>query len=428
MKHYKPFKAHLVEPDLTPTINELNELYSSNFNGWTQTFVRTIQLYRGQLLERIFALRKKKKKIIHQEVIRYFEDGRIYYKNLRLTFGGYRATWPDTRKWYYDSFNYEPNEIFYYTSYHFNIGALNQFTFDDVLKLRPEYKYCAWQGYNSFIDFAIEYNKCPYVEMLNKLGLKRFIGYKTIEKKLNEDKTFRKFLFKNAKEINDKYLDSKQVMKMYNHNVSIEQVVKDKEYQRLLSSWEFKEFKKDNPNMDMRKLSDYICDKKISLSTYNDFLTAVKYLHLDLTQEKNVYPHEFMKWHDFYTEQYHAIKDKAVDNGIKAVAEKYKPILKNMDNIVMMFPTETNDFINEGEKLHHCVGRMGYNEKMAKGDSLIIFVRKKEEVNTPFLTLEYDPKQKKVLQFYGDHDSTPDEVYKNLIYNKWLPKVKRLAI
>lgn len=36
--------------------------------------------------------------------------------------------------------------------------------------------------------------------------------------------------------------------------------------------------------------------------------------------------------------------------------------------------------------------------------------------------------EKKVLQFYGDHDSTPDEVYKNLIYNKWLPKVKRLAI
>lgn len=427
MKHYKPFKAHLVEPDLTPTINKLNEFYKTNFNGWTPTFIRTIQLYRGQLLERIFAVRKKYKKILHQEVIRYFEDGRFYYKNLRLTIGGYKATWPDTKSYYYRYLEYEPNEVFEYSDKPINIGAWNQFTFDDVLKLRPKYKYCAWKGYGSFVKFAIEYNKCPYIEMLNKLDLSYYIGYKTIEKKLNEDKGFRRFLFKNAEEIKKrKKIGPREILKMYNKNMTADEVLREASFKNNYD--DLVNLKKHNPFIDIKKLSNYLYDKNISLYTYKDFITAVKFLHLDTSQEKNVYPHDFMKWHDLYTAQYKAVKDKAIDENIEKVAEKYKPILKNMDNLVMMFPTKTNDFINEGENLHHCVGRMGYNKKMAKGESLIIFVRKQEEVNTPFLTLEYDPKEKKVLQFYGDHDSTPDEVYKNLIYNKWLPKVKRLAI
>jgi len=45
--------------------------------------------------------------------------------------------------------------------------------------------------------------------------------------------------------------------------------------------------------------------------------------------------------------------------------------------------------------------------KMAKGISLIAFLRKTEDVNEPYVTIEYSPSEKKIRQIYGDHDSKP---------------------
>ena len=99
---------------------------------------------------------------------------------------------------------------------------------------------------------------------------------------------------------------------------------------------------------------------------------------------------------------------------------------KEVKDLKLILATSSQELINEGEALHHCVGRMNYNKKMAKGESLILFVRKKEDMATPFVTMEYDPNQKKILQLYGERDSVPEENIKNIIYDSWLPKVKRL--
>ena len=81
--------------------------------------------------------------------------------------------------------------------------------------------------------------------------------------------------------------------------------------------------------------------------------------------------------------------------------------------------------------LHHCVGRMGYDQKFAREESLIFFIRTKEQPDVPFVTIEYSPKQKKVLQCYGDHDSKPDDCVMEFVNKKWLPyanrKIKQLA-
>lgn len=69
---------------------------------------------------------------------------------------------------------------------------------------------------------------------------------------------------------------------------------------------------------------------------------------------------------------------------------------------------------------------MGYNKKMANGESLIIFIRKKEAPDTPFITMEYNPKSKKINQLYGDHDKQPDKEIQKIIYNQWLPTIKTI--
>ena len=73
---------------------------------------------------------------------------------------------------------------------------------------------------------------------------------------------------------------------------------------------------------------------------------------------------------------------------------------------------------------------MNYDQKFAREESLIFFVRNKQDIETPFVTLEYSIKNKKVLQCYGYKDSKPEEQVLDFVNNTWLPyankKLKKL--
>ena len=102
------------------------------------------------------------------------------------------------------------------------------------------------------------------------------------------------------------------------------------------------------------------------------------------------------------------------------------------DKFVVIIAKSPLDLINEGEILHHCVGRMNYDQKFAREESLIFFVRNKQDIETPFVTLEYSLKNHKVLQCYAAHDTKPEDNVLNFVINKWLPyanrKLRQLAI
>ena len=158
-----------------------------------------------------------------------------------------------------------------------------------------------------------------------------------------------------------------------------------------------------------------------------------------MTQEKNLLPHDFKRWHDIRINEYkskramdEADKKKALIETFRKVAEKYLPLQYDKQNdYVVIIAMSPFDLISEGEALHHCVGRMGYDQKMIRGESLIFFIRKKDEPSTPFVTIEYSPKSKRILQCYGNKNSHPDEQTNEFINKQWLPfankQIKRLA-
>ena len=265
------------------------------------------------------------------------------------------------------------------------------------------------------------YRKCPEIEILSKLGYER-LRYNTAVLKKLKDKKFVKFLWKERGNDIIKNVTGQIVLKAYKHNLSIDEAYMLDSTERSFRNYDFK---KDYPMLDIEKTKKYLIRNKVSLSSYCDLLKALMYFKLDLTDTKNSYPKDFQYWHDYYINQMETDKNKDIDIKIKEQANKYKRILKPInDEIKMLFPNCTLDFINEGEALNHCVGRMGYNKKMANGESLIIFVRKEED--KPLYTMEYDPKGKNIKQLYGDHDTQPEQSIKDIIYNEWLPKVKRM--
>ena len=108
------------------------------------------------------------------------------------------------------------------------------------------------------------------------------------------------------------------------------------------------------------------------------------------------------------------------------IAEKYQPLQKDgKDAFVVLIARSPQDLIREGEALDHCVGRMNYDQKFAREESLIFFVRNAKEPDTPFVTVEYSLERKKILQCYGKHDHRPTDDVLEFVNKKWLPFANR---
>jgi hypothetical protein len=69
-----------------------------------------------------------------------------------------------------------------------------------------------------------------------------------------------------------------------------------------------------------------------------------------------------------------------------------------------VIPENAEALAIEGERMHHCVGT--YGERFAKGDTHIIFIRHKERLDKPVLTVEIDTRGR-MVQCYGFNDDRP---------------------
>lgn len=403
------------------------------------TYYSFIQLWKGKILQRVFATRLFKGKPEYQEVERRIEGNReVLVKNLYYSgMNGYKCVWYNSKPTYY-LFNMEKHfnkwESFYCEYY--RVWDKPLFTLNDLIILDPSLKYCAWNG-QPLINWVTVYRQYPEIEILSKLGLEYLFANSKVLTRLKE-KDFKKYLVMATKEKNGFYTSGTDIIYGYKRKLSI----KKAEQQRRENIDEgrtkriIREIAKNITNfydfIDKKKLSKYLreyYDKNnvhMNASSYMDMIKAEQYLKLDMTLEKNLFPHDFKYWHDFYTKRYTDATNKDIDNRIQIQADKYQKLEIEFENIKLILPTKTSEFIDEGKALKHCVGRMGYNKKMAEGKSLILFVRKKEKLEESYVTMEYDPEKKKIMQLYGYEDNPPEESIREIIYNKWLPKARRM--
>lgn len=63
----------------------------------------------------------------------------------------------------------------------------------------------------------------------------------------------------------------------------------------------------------------------------------------------------------------------------------------------------------EGRILHHCVGGDDYLRKHNEGETYILMLRQQEEPEVPYITVEIDGNNGRIIQWYGAHDKKPDE-------------------
>ena len=346
--------------------------------------------------------------------------------------GGYVVGWyseglTNTRKWY-ETMKWETAGDKYGDPFApiVNIEYLVKF---------PEYKYSAYELYGGVdvLQYLRLYEKYPQIEYLVKLGFSYYAKSKQILKKIEKDKGFRKWISANSKEIKGSHYYISTILQAYQKNKPLKEVQAVEVARKALCSERGYKPIRDMLNGEYEKYFAYIGKQQISNRLYLDYLNACNYLGLDMNEEKNRYPHDFNKWHDIRIDEYataKALKDeeerKELYENFTHIADKYLPLqYDKKGEYVVIIAKSPADLIREGERLNHCVGRMNYDQKFIREESLIFFIRSRESPDDPLVTVEYSIAKKKILQCYAFGNTTPAEDTTEYINKVWLPYANR---
>ena len=408
-------------------------------NGNTR-FYKYFTQYRHELCEVIVAVRNYRKKwFCKQVVVHGINTDKVYLQDIGLTMGFYKVGW------YREGISKYPHWTDYDWGYndakYFRINApiINK----EYISKLEKYKYSAVNlyTYTDILNYLRFYEKYPKCELLVKAGLSNLATSIQILRLCHKDKNFCKWLYKNKYKASSGYYIS-SIINAYKQNKDIEEIYNfekfKKQFVRKENFVQLKSFLKQN---ETNKFLSYLIKQKTDGYSYEDYRNACEYLGLDMTEDKNRYPKNFKKWHDIRIDQYYtkkAEKDakerKELYQKFANVANKYLSLERFIvkEDYVCIIAKSPQQLVYEGEQLHHCVGRMNYDQKFAREESLIFFIRNRLSPNTPLVTLEYSIKTHKILQCYGEHDTKPSAEILNFVNNKWLPyanrKLRQIAI
>ena len=143
-------------------------------------------------------------------------------------------------------------------------------------------------------------------------------------------------------------------------------------------------------------------------------------LHLDLHDKEILFPKDLTAAHNRTMEQVKFEKNKADQEKFQKAVEKLEKFAWGEGEFFIRPAREQMELTAEGKALHHCVG--GYIRDMAEEKTAIFFLRKANEPDKPFYTLELQ--KKRVIQCRTEHnasyDRNPD--VKNFV-DMWMEKV-----
>lgn len=300
-----------------------------------------------------------------------------------------------------------------------------------------KFKYCGLKQGSQIntIEYLHQYLQNPGVEYFAKNGL---IPYKSLVNKAMKDGNFRKWLRSLApdtvKEVN--LYGPTATIKAYKEHKKI-RAASNEVTEHLQLCRKANHYARDvvKAGWKPERVNEYLNPKNQKQSwrwdIYRDYIEAVVYLGLDLTDTKNAFPQDLMRMHDLRIDEMHSKKaeeDKKAQAELYARFESAAEALKRFEiagAFCIVIPTSPADLKKEGDALHHCVGKMGYDKKMADGRSFIAFLRRPENLNTPFVTLEYNLNYKRLQQCYADHDKKPQEDVEAFA-QEWAEKVTEM--
>jgi hypothetical protein len=117
-----------------------------------------------------------------------------------------------------------------------------------------------------------------------------------------------------------------------------------------------------------------------------------------------LFPQNLPAAHDRASELFDENKAAILDRMTEAA---YEPLLKayrfERYGFTLIPPKTAAEIVAEGHALHHCVG--AYAERVARGDCIVLFLRRAEKIDEPFYTVEL--RNGRIVQARGQNNSAP---------------------
>ncbi|HIS69761.1 MAG TPA: PcfJ domain-containing protein [Candidatus Gallacutalibacter stercoravium] len=141
-------------------------------------------------------------------------------------------------------------------------------------------------------------------------------------------------------------------------------------------------------------------EPSMAINDWCDYLKAAKTIEVDLTDNKAKYPSSLKREHDRAMAKQKLVMDEKKDEFFQKETERYGKLFSyKTDGYLVMPPKNMKDLFEEGRKLCHCVG--SYSDRIIQGQTCILFVRKAQEPEKPYFTIEVNPTDKCVVQLRG---------------------------
>ena len=134
-----------------------------------------------------------------------------------------------------------------------------------------------------------------------------------------------------------------------------------------------------------------------ALILWDDYLTLAK--RCELPAKK--FPPSVKLAHDVMLKHFNEIGD------VKYAEQFAEQATKNQQweyqdetlGFSLIVPKTIRELVEEGRTLRHCVG--SYDRRVAKGETVILFLRQNHQLKKPLYTIEWNPEERVIVQAKG---------------------------
>lgn len=139
----------------------------------------------------------------------------------------------------------------------------------------------------------------------------------------------------------------------------------------------------------MNKLSSF---SYYSILVYGDYYNMFKDLYPNV-EPVSIYDvktaEQINRLHDKINDIYKINKSKVFSESYLKTKETFPKYEFSDEKFTIFYPEQPEDIVREGSELHHCVG--SYIKRIIKGNNIILFLRKNEELDKSLVTVDIIP-------------------------------------
>ncbi len=310
---------------------------------------------------------------------------------------------------------------------------------EELKKAFPYHTFTEWLERNgrkleqfSVYDYFASYCSIPLIESLEKTGKVTLVDEIVEERKKGEGQRWG-WIDRTAKTVSGMLGITKRQYRMLNdpevadiracrvlnkHGIEIDGI----NLHRLMNNMEIHgiegNLEKILEYMSLRKFMKYTArkDKYDVRHYYFDYIDIGERLGYDFRNNFVLFPKNIKEAHDEAVkilaernqkEELAAAAEK--DEGIRKMEKKIRKKFTFEDDRYIIRPAKTNqEIVEEGQVQHICVGNGSYRKRMEEGRSYILFLRHRNDPDTPFYTVEITPDYK-IIQRHGRYNKEKEE-------------------